>query len=72
MTAETMAAMADVEVENHGTIFLFRPMTSTAREWFDIHLVAPWTQWFGGAVAVEHRFAREIAAGMMDDGLEVV
>jgi hypothetical protein len=27
--------MTDIQVENHGTIFLFRPLTDAGKEWID-------------------------------------
>ncbi len=60
----------DVRVENHGTIFVFQPLTAAAREWIDEH-VGGETTWFAGGLVVEHRFARDLAQGMLDDGLVV-
>lgn len=62
---------ADVVVTNHGTIILFEPRTEAAREWIDEHVTGE-TTWFAGALAVEPRFADDLAAGMLGDGLEVV
>ena len=62
--------MDDVKVENHGTLFLFRLLTDAARDWVEAH-VDPEAQWFGGALVVEHRYARDLAQGMLDDGLAV-
>jgi hypothetical protein len=61
---------ADVTVENHGTIFLFRPWTDAAREWIEEHVDGE-ALWFGGALAVEHRYAYDLAHGMLNDGLTV-
>jgi hypothetical protein len=61
----------DVLVENHGTIFLFTPMTERARTWVDEHVQLDSWQWLGTSFSVEHRFAEGLAAGMIDDGLEV-
>ena len=65
-----MEQKSDVVVENHGTIVLFRPQTDAAREWIDEH-VQDDAQWFGPALAVEARYARDLAAGMLNDGLHV-
>jgi hypothetical protein len=46
---------ADISVENHGSIFLFRPLS----------------QWWGLALAVEHRYANEVAVCALDAGLHV-
>lgn len=59
----------DVVVENHGTIFLFRLLTDAATKWVEEHVSEP--NWFGPALAVEHRFASDLAAGMQTDGLKI-
>lgn len=53
----------DCLVENHGTIFLFRPQTERARRWLVEHVQAD-AQYYGGALVVEHRYAAELAEGM--------
>lgn len=62
--------MTDVQIENHGSIFLFRPLTDAAREWVD-EFVKP-DNWFGNGFAVEGRYALDLANGMQRDGLVVV
>jgi len=65
-----MTMEPDVEVQNHGGIFLFHLFTDAAREWCGEHIPND-AQWFGGALAVEHRYAQDVAQGMLDDGLVV-
>lgn len=60
--------MPDVQVENRGTILLFRPLTTVGREWLDENTDGTW---FGGALAVEPRYAEDLAEGIQTDGLEV-
>ena len=61
----------DVLVENHGSIFMFQPMTPAARAWIEEHVKPePW-QWYGGGLAVDPRYARDLADGMIADGLKV-
>lgn len=62
--------MADVRVENHGTLFLFCPESSAAQEWIATNVQAD-AQFFGTALVVEPRYARDLADGMVADGLEV-
>jgi hypothetical protein len=62
------SATPDVLVRNEGTLFLFCPLTSQAKEWIDGY-VQPDAQWFGNALVVEHRFAWGLARGMEDAGL---
>jgi hypothetical protein len=59
---------ADVLVENHGTIFLFRPITDTAEAWLREHTAG---EWFGGALVVEHRYAGDLAEGLQEEGFAI-
>lgn len=60
----------DVTVENHGSIFLFALHTDAAREFVREH-VDPDAMRFAGKLVVEHRFAHDLADGMVEHGLEV-
>ena len=62
--------MEDFEVENHGSLFLLRPMTSAAWNWAEQHLPED-AQMFGQAYAVEHRYIADIVEGIQADGLGV-
>lgn len=59
-----------IAVSNHGTIVLFRPVNEVGRRWIEDN-VGDDSQWFGDALAVEHRFAFDLIDGMTGDGLEV-
>jgi hypothetical protein len=58
----------DVLVHNEGTIFLFNPLTSRAKDWIDEN-VQPDAHWFGTTLVCEHRYAWGLAVGMKDAGL---
>ena len=60
----------DFVCENHGSVFLLRPISPAAFAWINEHLPAD-RQMFGNAVAVEHRFIWSILAGLQEDGLTV-
>ncbi len=62
--------LPDVHVVNLGTIFTFEPRTRAAREWIADNVFEP--MWFGGALAVDHRYARPLAEGMLEAGLVVL
>lgn len=67
-----MARLAvDVRVENHGSLYVFQPLTAAAREWVDEHVALEGWQWIGGGFAVEPRYAHDLEHGMIVDGLEV-
>ncbi len=59
---------ADISIENHGTIFLFRLNTPAAAEWVSENVQSD-AQFFGDALVVEHRYAQDLAAGMSEAGL---
>jgi len=62
------ATKADVFVSYEGSIFLFCPLTSAAKQWIAEN-VQPDAQWFGQALVVERKHAAELAAGMRKAGL---
>jgi hypothetical protein len=45
----------DVLVRNEGTVFVFCPLTTEAKEWIIEHVQEP--LWFGSALVVDHRYA---------------
>ena len=59
--------MADFVIHNEGTILLFRPLTDAAREWLKANVQED-AQWFGGALVVEHRYAGDLAVGLIKAG----
>lgn len=65
-----MPAIIDVTVSRSGSLFLFQPLTPTAKEWIDGQVGTEAT-FFGSALVVEHRYAHDLAQGMLDDGLVV-
>lgn len=58
----------DIEINNEGTIFLFRPLTQVAKDWIEENVQED-AQWFGGVLVVEHRYASDLAIGMLNAGL---
>jgi len=65
----TATAVVDIQVQNYGSIFLFVPLTEAGEEWLRANTDGTW---FGGALAVEHRYARDLADGAIEDGLILV
>jgi hypothetical protein len=49
-----------MRVENHGTLFLFRPEAPAEREWLEEHTDGTW---FGGALVVEPRYVEALLEG---------
>lgn len=60
----------DIRLEDHGSIILFRPLTDAGREWLETRTQED-AQWFGGALAVERRYAGAVADGATREGMEV-
>jgi len=60
----------DFEIQNEGSIFLLRPLTPEAQNWIDEN-ISDDAQWFGSAVAVEHRYIFDIIDGIQDAGLTI-
>jgi hypothetical protein len=62
---------ADFTLENHGSLFLLRPLTDLAREWMNEHLPVDHseTRFFGDAIVVESDFVGQIVQGIVGDGL---
>jgi len=58
----------DALIFGGGSVFLIRPLTDAARDWLEAHTDGTW---FGGALAVEHRYVESLVAGMREDGLVV-
>lgn len=65
-----MKTTADFEIQDEGSIVLFRPLSEAAKEWVRECLPDD-AQWFGDAVAVEHRYASNIIVGITSDGMEI-
>lgn len=68
MTTATTALT--YSVSNHGTLFLVRPADEASRQTL-LDITPDDAPWFGGALAVEHRFIGDIVAALIDLGAEV-
>ena len=67
-TKQTGTHAPDVLIANEGTVLLFDPITSRAKEWIDEN-VQPEAQWFGATLVVETSLRLGPGAGMLDAGL---
>ncbi|MGA7791765.1 MAG: hypothetical protein WCA19_01920 [Candidatus Acidiferrales bacterium] len=62
----------DFVVENHGSIFLLRPLSPSATSWIEEHIGQEnGYQPYFPTVVVEHRYIADIVAGIQNDGLVV-
>jgi hypothetical protein len=62
----------DFVVEDHGSIFLLKPLTPPATSWVEDHIGQENAyQPYLPTVVVEHRYIADIVAGIQNDGLAV-
>jgi hypothetical protein len=69
-SASSPQPACDFIYENHGSIFLLRPISPASFVWIEEHL-PPARLTFGNAIVVEPRYIWAILAGLQDDGLTV-
>lgn len=69
-TSPTDSTGLDFRCENHGSVFLLYPLTTSAHSWVAENLPSD-AQWFGNAVAIECRYVWPILEGIQNDGLVV-
>ena len=63
----------DIRVENGGSVVLLVPATDDAKDWLESNVGADnGYQPYWPTCVVEARYADDILAGMLNDGLEVV
>lgn len=60
----------DYKAENHGSLWLIRPLTPEATEWLNENLSEE-AQWFGNAVAVEPRYVPGLVERLRAEGFDV-
>ena len=71
-TRKSVPPPADFSLENHGSIFLLIPQSTSARIWVDDHIGRDnGYQPHYPTVVVEHRYIADIVRGIQNDGLEV-
>ena len=64
---KTQAEQPSFQLENHGSIFLIRPLNDAANQW--LRETAPEdAQFFGDAMVVEPRYVREVIGAIEADG----
>jgi hypothetical protein len=65
-----MARRVDVVIAGGGSLYLFHLRSAASRRWVEQN-VSKERQFLGNALAVEHRFASDLAEVMEIDGLRV-
>lgn len=59
----------DIIFENHGSLFLLRPVSSAGQTWLDENVGDESTLTFGSATVCEPRYVEDILLGATADGL---
>ena len=61
----------DFKLENHGSLFLLRPLNHVAQTWMseNLRVDEPETQFWGDAIVIEPRYVAPIVDGIIGDGL---
>ena len=62
--------MADLQVEDHGTIFLLSADSPAGQEWIDNNIDSD-AQTLGKKIVVGHRYINDIIDGLTADGLSL-
>ena len=60
----------DFVVNDQGSIVLLLPNSDAAREWLADN-IADDAMYFGRSLVIEHRYADDVLAGIVADGLEI-
>ena len=63
-------AEPDVQIEDHGTVILFRVLNEYSDVWLHEN-VSPDSHWFGDTLLVERRFAAQLVAAIREAGFAV-
>ena len=59
----------DIEISNHGSIFLFTPRTQAGREF--VAQAEEDAQYWGLSLVVEHRYLNDVALLAVEQGLKI-
>jgi hypothetical protein len=70
-TVSVSHKIPDFQLENHGSLFLLRPLNDAAKNWTDENLPVanPETQFWGDSIVIEPRYVAPIVDGILADGL---
>lgn len=68
---KSLGTELDFKLENHGSLFLLRPLSSAAKDWMGEHLPMdnPEIHFWGDAIVIEPRYIAPIVDGIIRDGL---
>ena len=61
--------LGDIRVQHEGSLALFHMTSGAGERWVKEHVETEETQYWGGALVVEHRYVHDLIEGMRADGL---
>jgi hypothetical protein len=61
----------DISVENQGSIFLLRPVSSAGQSWLRENVIGEETQIFGNAIVCEPHYIMDIVLGARAEGVVI-
>ena len=70
-TSPAETTVFDFGVRDEGSIWLFTPLTSAALQFLSENIQQD-AQYFGGSLAVEHRYVYDLLLGLREHGLKAV
>ena len=61
----------DFELEDHGSLFLLRPLNDASKDWMNekLPMDRPETQFWGSTIVIEPRYVPSIVEGIIADGM---
>lgn len=66
-----MKTEMDFKIHDEGTIVQVWPLTSGARTWFENSFEVQPYQHMGDSICIDHRFANDVIALMVDNGFNI-
>ena len=63
--------MTDFQMTNHGSLYTLQPCSDLARIFAETCIAGEETQYWGDSIAVEPRYAQDIAGQLLNEGFSV-
>ena len=61
----------DLQVQNHGSLCILKPLTTAGQDWLDENVGDDETMTWAGGIVCEPRYVADIVEGAVCDGLQV-
>jgi hypothetical protein len=66
-----MDTTQDFQVENHGSVWMFTPLTLAAKKFLDENVASEGWMWMGNSLCVDHRPALDFVSYLEEEGFTV-